>query len=152
MTHVLSLDHIGVNVDDLEAATEFFLDLGLEIEGTGTNQGEWVGNIIGLKDVYSDLVFLRTPDGRSKIELVKFHTPADNQGPEEAASNRLGIRHLSFLVDDLNSLLEKLRAKGFHPIGTVHNYENIFRLCFLRGPEGIIVELAERIDETPSSS
>ena len=147
MTHVRSLDHIGVNVNDLEAATEFFLDLGLEIEGTGTNQGEWVGEIIGLKDVVSDLVFLRTSDGHNKIELVKFHSPADDQAPEVAASNRLGIRHLSFLVDDLNALLEKLRAKGFHPVGTVHNYENIFRLCYLRGPEGIIVELAERIGE-----
>ena len=146
MTHVRSLDHVGINVDDLEAATEFFLELGLEIEGTGTNQGEWVGDIIGLKDVNSDLVFLRTPDGSSKIELVKFHTPADNQGPEAAASNRHGIRHLSFLVDDLNALLEKLRAKGFSPMGTVHDYENIFRLCYLRGPEGIIVELAERLD------
>lgn len=145
MTHVRSLDHIGVNVDDLETATEFFLDLGLEIEGTGTNKGEWVGDIIGLKDVNSDLVFLRTPDGSSKIELVKFHSPADNQDPEEAASNRHGIRHLSFIVDDLNGLLEKLRAKGFNTIGTVHDYENYFRLCFLRGPEGIIVELAERI-------
>jgi catechol 2,3-dioxygenase-like lactoylglutathione lyase family enzyme len=150
MTHVRSLDHIGVNVDDLEAATEFFLDLGLEIEGTGTNRGDWVGDIIGLKDVNSDLVFLRTPDGSSKIELVKFHTPADNQDPEAAASNRLGIRHLSFLVDDLNGLLEKLRPKGFYPIGTVHDYENIFRLCFLRGPEGIIVELAERLGGEPA--
>jgi catechol 2,3-dioxygenase-like lactoylglutathione lyase family enzyme len=146
MTHVRSLDHIGINVDDLEAATEFFLDLGLEIEGTGTNQGDWVGDIIGLRDVNSDLVFLSTPDGSSKIELVKFHTPADNQGPEAAASNRLGIRHLSFVVDDLNALLENLRAKGFNTMGTVHDYENIFRLCFLRGPEGIIVEMAERID------
>lgn len=147
MTHVRSLDHIGINVEDLDAATEFFLDLGLEIEGTGTNRGDWVGDIIGLKDVNSDLVFLRTSDGSSKIELVKFHSPVDDQGPEAAGSNRLGIRHLSFLVDDLNALLDKLRSKGFNTIGTVHNYENIFRLCYLRGPEGIIVELAERLGE-----
>jgi catechol 2,3-dioxygenase-like lactoylglutathione lyase family enzyme len=152
MTHVRSLDHIGVNVDDLDAATEFFLDLGLEIEGTGRNEGEWVGEIIGLKDVVSDLVFLRTPDGHNKIELVKFHSPTDDQAPEVAASNRHGLRHLSFVVDDLNTLLETLRAKGYDTIGTVHNYENIFLLCFLRGPEGIIVELAERIGEAPPAS
>jgi catechol 2,3-dioxygenase-like lactoylglutathione lyase family enzyme len=145
MTHVRRLDHIGVNVDDLEAATEFFLDLGLEVEGTGTNQGDWVGEIIGLAYVNSDIVFMGTPDGSSKLELVKFHTPADTRAPEVAASNRLGIRHLSFLVDNLSSLLEKLRAKGFTPIGTVHDYENTYRLCYIRGPEGIIVELAEQI-------
>jgi catechol 2,3-dioxygenase-like lactoylglutathione lyase family enzyme len=152
MTHVRRLDHIGINVEDLEAATAFFLEIGLEIEGTGTNQGDWVGDIIGLKDVNSDLVFLGAPDGSSKIELVKFHTPADGQGPEAAASNRLGIRHISFLVDDLNTLLEKLRAKGFDTIGTVHDYEDIYRLCYLRGPEGIIVELAEQIGGAPGES
>lgn len=149
MTHVRSLDHIGVNVDDLEAATEFFLDLGLEIEGTATNKGEWVGKIIGLTDVNADIVYLRTPDGSSNLELVKFHTPADKQGPEASAANRLGIRHLAFTVDDLTAILDKLRTKGFNPVGTIHDYENIFRLCYLRGPEGIIVELAERLGGEP---
>jgi catechol 2,3-dioxygenase-like lactoylglutathione lyase family enzyme len=142
---VRSLDHVGINFDDLDAATEFFLDLGFEQEGAATNQGEWVGNIIGLKDVHADLVMVRTPDGSGRIELIKFHTPADDQGPQALAANRLGLRHLCVLVDDLDGLLAKLRGKGFNTVGTVHNYEDIYLTCYLRGPEGIIVELAERI-------
>lgn len=145
MTQVRSFDHVGVIVDDLDAATEFFLDLGLEREGAMSLQGEWVGDIIGLKDVHSDIVMLRTPDGGTKLELTKFHTPADQQDPQPLASNRLGLRHLAFLVDDLDGVLDRLRSKGFKTIGTVHNYEDVFRTCYLRGPEGIIVELAERI-------
>lgn len=142
---VRSLDHVGINFDDLEAATEFFLDLGLEREGATSLQGEWVGDIIGLEDVHTDLVFMRTPDGNSQLELIKFHSPADDQGPQASAANRLGIRHIAFLVDDLNAIVEKLRSKGIDTVGTVHNYENIYRTCYVRGPEGIIVELAEKI-------
>src|SRR5947209_2758149 len=132
MVSVRSLDHVGVNVVDLNAASEFFLELGLEIEGATSLQGKWVGDIIGLEDVHTDLVFMRTPDGSGKLELIKFHSPADDESPRPSAANRLGIRHLAFLVDDLNTIVDKLRDKSFSPIGKVHDYENIFRLCYIR--------------------
>lgn len=150
MKHVRSLDHVGVVVNDLEAATEFFLDLGLEREGATSVQGEWVDNVIGLKDVLAEVVWLRTPDGSGKLELSKFHTPADNQGPHAAAANRLGIRHIAFVVDDLDAIVAKLRAKGMNTVGVVHDYNDVFRLCYIRGPEGILVELAERIGSAPA--
>jgi catechol 2,3-dioxygenase-like lactoylglutathione lyase family enzyme len=145
MPHVRRLEHVGVIVDDLEAATEFFLDLGLEREGATSVQGEWVDNIVGLKDVRADVVVVQTPDGSGKLELAKFHTPADAQGPDAAAANRLGIRHILFAVEGLDAILDKVRAKGFNLVGKVQDYEGIYRLCYLRGPEGIIVELAEEI-------
>jgi catechol 2,3-dioxygenase-like lactoylglutathione lyase family enzyme len=139
------MEHVGIVVDDLAAATEFFLDLGLEREGATTVQGEWVDNIVGLKDVRADVVVVRTPDGSGKLELTKFHTPADDQGPHASAANRLGIRHILFVVDDLHGIVDNLRGKGFNTVGKVQDYENLFRLCYVRGPEGIIVELAEQI-------
>ena len=150
MKHVRSLDHVGIVVDDLEAATEFFLDLGLEREGAASVQGEWVENIIGLKDVQEDVVMVRTPDGSGKLELIKFHTPADNEGPSASAANRLGIRHIAFVVDDLNAIVDKLQRQGMNTVGKVQDYEDLYRLCYIRGPEGIIVELAERIGSAPA--
>jgi len=150
MPYVRRLEHVGVIVNDLEAATEFFLDLGLEREGATSVQGEWVDNIVGLKDVRADVVVVRTPDGSGKLELAKFHTPADDQGPHAAAANRLGIRHILFLVDDLQGIVDKLRGNGFNTVGKVQDYEDLFRLCYIRGPEGIIVELAEEIGSAPA--
>ena len=147
---VRSLDHVGIVVDDLEAATAFFLDLGLEREGATSVQGKWVDDVIGLEDVEADVVMVRTPDGSGKIELSNLHSPADTKGLHAAAANRLGIRHISFVVDDLNALVDKLRGKGVHTIGKVHDYEDVYRLCYVRGPEGIIVELAEEIDSEPA--
>lgn len=150
MPYVRRLEHVGVIVDDLEAATRFFLDLGLEREGATTVEGEWVDNIIGLKDARVDVVVVQTPDGSGKLELTKFHRPADTQGPEAAPANRLGIRHILFAVDGLDEILDKLRGKGFNLVGKVQDYENIYRLCYVRGPEGIIVELAEEIGAAPA--
>jgi catechol 2,3-dioxygenase-like lactoylglutathione lyase family enzyme len=147
---VTILDHIGVVVDDLEAATEFFLDIGLELDGEGSIEGEWVGKIIGLEGVHTDVVYVRTPGGSGKLELIKFRSPPDMEGPHALAANRLGIRHLAFLVDDLDTVLDTLRSKRIETIGTVHNYEDVFRLCYVRGPEGIIVELAERLGSAPA--
>src|SRR4051794_95324 len=111
MPHVRRLEHVGVVVEDLEAATEFFLDLGLEregaTEGAMTVGGEWVDNIVGLKDVRADVVIVQTPDGSGKLELTRFHKPADNEGPQAAAANRLGIRHILFAVDGLDEILDK---------------------------------------------
>jgi len=143
---VRSLDHVGVVVDDLDAAVEFFVDLGLERGGTGTVEGEWVDRIVGLEGVRSELVFMKTPDGDTSLELVKFHAPSHDSGALPEASNRPGLRHLSFLVDDLAAVLDRLRSKkGLDMVGEVQDYEDIFRLCYVRGPEGIIVELAQRI-------
>src|SRR4051812_45114769 len=151
MPYVRRLEHVGVIVDDLEAATEFFLDLGLEREGGATVEGEWVDNIVGLKDVRADVVIVQTPDGSGKLELARFHTPADDQVPQPAAANRLGIRHILFAVEGLDAILDKLRAKGFDLVGKVQDYEGIYRLCYVRGPEGIIVELAEEIGSASAS-
>src|SRR5581483_1277752 len=136
MAYVRRLEHVGVVVDDLEAATEFFLDLGLEREGATAVQGEWVDNIVGLKDVRADVVMVRTPDGSGKLELAKFHRPTDDQGPQAAAANRLGIRHILFQVEGLGEIVDKLRSKGFGLVEKVQDYEGIYRLCYVRGPEG----------------
>ncbi|HEY9243494.1 MAG TPA: VOC family protein [Streptosporangiaceae bacterium] len=150
MTRVRSLDHVGVVVDDLEAATKFFLDLGLEQEGVASVQGEWVDNVVGLKDVQEELVMVRTPDGSGMLELTKFHAPTDGQGPHPAAANRLGIRHIAFRVDGLNAIVDELRGKGMSTVGKIQDYEDLFRLCYIRGPEGIIVELVEQIGSAPA--
>jgi catechol 2,3-dioxygenase-like lactoylglutathione lyase family enzyme len=142
---VRSLDHVGVVVDDLEAAVAFFVDLGLERGGTGTVEGEWVDRVVGLEGVRSELVFMEAPDGNTRLELVKFHAPSDDGGAPPEAANRPGIRHLAFTVDDLETVLDRLRSKGLDMVGEVQDYEDIFRLCYVRGPEGIIVELAQRI-------
>ncbi|SDM35002.1 VOC family protein [Allokutzneria albata] len=145
MSTVRRLDHIGVVVEDLDAATEFFLGLGLEKAGAMSMRGDWIGGIIGLEDVHTDVVFVSAPDGTGKLELIKFHSPADDRGVREAAANRLGIRHLAFVVEDLDGVLGALAAKGATRIGKIHDHEGVVRLCYVRGPEGIIVELAEEI-------
>jgi catechol 2,3-dioxygenase-like lactoylglutathione lyase family enzyme len=145
---VRSLDHVGVVVDDLEAAVGFFLALGLERGGTGTAEGEWVDRIVALEGVRSELVFMRTPDGDTSLELVKFHSPPHDGGAPPEPSNRPGIRHLAFTVDDLAAVLDGLRSIGaLDMVGEVQDYEDIFRLCYVRGPAGIIVELAQRLGE-----
>lgn len=136
---------MGVVVDDLEAATAFFVDLGFERGEVGTVEGEWVDKVIGLEGVRAEVVWVRTPDGSGVIELSKFHSPTDDAGADPSAANRLGIRHLSFVVDDLDTVVDGLRGTGLDMVGEVQDYEETFRLCYVRGPAGIIVELAERI-------
>lgn len=145
MTYVQGLEHVGVIVDDLEAAAQFFVDLGLRREAEAASiEGEWVDSVMGLKGARCDVVFVRTADGNGTLELGKFHAPADEQGPQHLAANRLGIRHIAFRVEDLDGLLDTLRAKGIDTVGGVADYGPFFRICYVRGPEGIIVELAER--------
>jgi catechol 2,3-dioxygenase-like lactoylglutathione lyase family enzyme len=140
------MDHVGVVVDDLEAATAFFVELGLEVGMQGSIEGDWVGRIIGLEGgVRTDVAFVRTPDGHSQLELIKFHTPLGPDGGRDAPANTFGIRHLAFAVDDLDDVVARLRPHGAELVGDVERYEDIYRLCYIRGPEGIIVELAERI-------
>jgi catechol 2,3-dioxygenase-like lactoylglutathione lyase family enzyme len=142
---VLRLEHIGIVVDDLAAATAFFVALGLELEGETSVEGDLVDRINGLQGVRADVVILRTPDGGSAVELARYRSPAyaGEQGP--APANTPGIRHILFVVDDIETSLAALRAHGGELVGELVNYENIYWLCYVRGPAGIIVELAEKI-------
>jgi catechol 2,3-dioxygenase-like lactoylglutathione lyase family enzyme len=141
------MDHVGVVVDDLAAAVAFFVELGLEVEGEGGPQsveGQWVDRVVGIEGVRVDIVFVRTPDGHGRLELTKFHTPAV-VSPESTAPNTLGLRRLMFAVDDIDEVVARLRAHGAELVGEVARYEDIYRLCYVRGPDGIIVALAEEL-------
>jgi catechol 2,3-dioxygenase-like lactoylglutathione lyase family enzyme len=141
---VQRLEHIGIVVDDLAAATEFFTALGLEVEGETSVEGDLVDRINGLEDVRADIVILRAPEG-AKLELAKYRSPSYEGDDESAPPNAPGIRHVLFVVDDIETSLAALQAHGAELLGEVVNYEDIYRLCYVRGPEGIIVELAEKI-------
>lgn len=143
---VRRMDHVGIVVGDLAAATEFFLELGLERQGGGTVGGDWVGRVIGLEDVEVEMAMLRTPDGHARLELIEFHSPPIEPGDRQAPANAAGIRHLTFAVEDIDDTLVRLQARGAEPVGELERYENSFRLCYIRGPEGIIIELAEELD------
>src|SRR4051812_18387071 len=135
------MDHVGIVVDDLAAATAFFAELGLELQGEGTVEGGWVDRIVGLEGVQSDIAMMETPDGHSRLELTKFNAPSGPGGDRHAPANTPGIRHVTFAVDDLDVTLAKLRVHGAELVGEVESGGG-YRLCYLRGPEGIIVELA----------
>ena len=139
------MDHVGIVVDDLAAATEFFVELGLVLEGEGAAEGGWVDRIVGLEGVRTDLVMMETPDGNGRLELTKFHSPSSPGGDRHAPANTPGIRHVTFAVEDIDAVLARLRARGAELVGEVESYKDIYRLCYVRGPEGIIIELAERI-------
>jgi catechol 2,3-dioxygenase-like lactoylglutathione lyase family enzyme len=142
---VLRLEHIGIVVDDLAAATAFFVALGLEIEGETSVEGGLVDRINGLEDVRADVVILRTPDANSKVELAKYRSPSYAGDDLPAPANAPGIRHILFVVDDIQASLAALRAHGAELVGELVNYENSYWLCYVRGPAGIIVELAEKV-------
>jgi catechol 2,3-dioxygenase-like lactoylglutathione lyase family enzyme len=143
---VLRLEHIGIVVDDLAAATAFFVALGLELEGEASVEGGLVDRINGLEGVRSDIVMLRTPDDHAtKLELAKYRSPSYEGDDGPAPANAPGIRHILFVVDDIEASLAALRAHGGELVGELVNYENSYRLCYVRGPAGIIVELAEKI-------
>ena len=140
------MDNVLIVVEDLEAAKAFFVELGMELEGETSVEGPSVDSLIGLKDVRATLALLRTPDGHGRIELDKFHTPAAVRGePKNAPVNTLGIRRIMFAVDDIDVVVARLRAHGAELVGEVTQYEDLYRLCYIRGPEGIIVALAEQL-------
>jgi catechol 2,3-dioxygenase-like lactoylglutathione lyase family enzyme len=139
------MDHVGIVVDDLAAATAFFVELGLELQGEAQVEGGWVDRVVGLEGVRADIAMMQTPDGHGRIELAKFHAPSGAGGERHAPANTPGIRHITFAIDDIDDVLARLQARGAELVGEVERYENIYRLCYIRGPEGIIVELAERI-------
>ena len=140
------MHHVGVVVDDLEAAKAFFVELGLELEGEATVEGESVDRVVGLEGVKSDVAMLRTPDGHARLELSRFRSPQGPAGDRDAPSNAPGLRHVTFEVDDVDAAVAGVRAHGGELVGELERYEDVYRLCYVRGPEGIIVELAERID------
>ena len=137
------MDHVGIVVEDLPAATEFFVGLGLELRGEGSVGGEWVDRIVGLDGIQVEMAMLGTSEGDAKVELVKFLSPPTEEGDPNAPSNTPGLRHVAFVVEDIDTLLADLPARGGEMIGELVRYEDSYRLCYVRGPEGIIVELAE---------
>lgn len=142
---VQRLEHVGVVVEDLASAIEFFSELGLTLEGEAAVEGRWVDNVVGLEGVRADIAMMQTPDGHGRVELAKFHSPSGEGVEGQAPANAPGIRHISFAVDDIDAVVERLRARGTELVGELERYEDRYRLCYVRGPEGIIVELAERI-------
>ena len=140
------MDNVLIVVEDLEAAKAFFVELGMELEGETQVEGPWVDSTVGLKDVRADITMMRTPDGHGRVELTKFHTPrAVRIEPESAPANALGIRRIMFAVDDIEEVVARLRGHGAELLGEIAQYKDIYRLCFLRGPEGIIIGLAEQL-------
>ncbi len=140
------MDNVLIVVDNLEAAKAFFVELGMELEGEMPVEGRWVDQVVGLENVRAEIAMMRTPDGHGRVELTKFHTPAAvRTEPKNAPANALGIRRIMFAVDDIKDVLARLRAHGAELVGDVAQYEDKYRLCFIRGPEGIIIGLAEEL-------
>jgi catechol 2,3-dioxygenase-like lactoylglutathione lyase family enzyme len=143
-TKLLQMHNIAIVVEDLKAAIAFFAELGLELEGETTVEGQLVDRIVGLKGVRSDIAMMRTPDGHSRLELTKFQSPtAIRNGERNAPVNTLGIRRIMFQVEDIKEVLSRLQAHGAELIGEIVRYEDIYLLCYVRGPEGILIALAE---------
>ena len=140
------MDNVLIVVEDIDAVIAFFVELGMELEGKGPVEGRWVERIIGLDDVRQDVAMLRIPGAPGGIELAMFHSPtAIRSEPADAPANTLGIRRVMFAVDDIDDVVARLRTHGAELVGGVERFENIFRLCYVRGPEGIVVGLAEEL-------
>jgi len=137
------MDHVGVVVEDLPAAIEFFTQLGMELQGEGSVEGEWVDRIVGLDGIQVEMAMLKTANGDAKVELVKFLSPPAEPGEPGAPSNVVGLRHLCFEVEDVDTLVADLQERGSELVGELVSYGSSYRLCYVHGPEGIIVELAE---------
>ena len=140
------MDNVLIVVDDLDAVVSYFVALGMELEGRGPIEGRWVERVIGIDDVRQDVAMLRTPDGHGGIELARFHTPkAVSAGPADAPANTLGIRRVMFAVDDIEDTVARLRTHGAELVGELARYEDLYLLCYVRGPEGIVVGLAQQL-------
>jgi len=139
------MDHAGVVVEDLAAAVAFFVELGLELEGETTVEGEFVDQLVGLDGVRADLAFVRVPDGNGRVELSTFHTPAATASAPKAPVNTPGIPRLTFVVDAVDDVLGRLRPHGAELVGEVAQYEDIYRYCYVRGPAGVIIGLVEEL-------
>jgi catechol 2,3-dioxygenase-like lactoylglutathione lyase family enzyme len=143
---VRRLDHVSLVVADLEAAVAFFVDrLGLEVVGRGAVEGEWVDRVVGLDDVRSEIVMVQPPDGHGRIELTRYERPGARGGEPDAPSNTFGLRTVAFEVDDVEAMVADLAEHGFGLVGGLADYEDVYRLCYVRGPEGIVVMLAQQL-------
>ncbi|WP_263416381.1 VOC family protein [Terriglobus albidus] len=139
------MDNVGIVVEDLEGTIGFFQELGLELEGRATIEGEWAGRVTGLGDQRVDIAMMRTPDGHSRLELSRFLTPPVITDHRNAPVNSLGYLRVMFAVDDIDDTLEKLRNRGAQLVGEVVRYQDAYRLCYIRGPEGILIGLAQEL-------
>ena len=140
------MDNVLIVVEDLEAAKAFFAELGMELEGETQVEGPWADRTVGLEGVRADIAMMRTPDGHGRVELSRFHTPpAVRVGPEDAPANALGIRRIMFAVEDIDDVVARLSGHGAELVDEIAQYEDIYRVCFIRGPEGILIGLAEQI-------
>ncbi len=145
MSHIKSFDHVGITVADLDSATAFFSDLGLEIEGRTFLEGEFIDTVTGIPDSRSEIVMLRPPGGGVGIELARFVRPDHVPGSPNAMATELGLRNIGFEVDGLQAMVDRVIANGYGLVGGIGEYENIWQMAHVRGPEGIVVALAERI-------
>ena len=139
------MDNGGIVVDDLAAAIEFFRELGLELEGRSTIEGEWAGRVTGLGNQRVEIAMMRTPDGHSRLELSRFLTPATVADHRNAPVNALGYLRIMFAVDDIDETLERLRRRGAQLVGEVVQYKDAYQLCYIRGPEGLLIGLAQEL-------
>ncbi|MER7834084.1 VOC family protein [Streptomyces sp. NPDC095602] len=146
------MDNVGIVVEDLDAAVAFFTELGMEVEGRAPIEGLFADQAVGLEGVRSEIAMMRTPDGHGRLELVRYHHPAAVGGPHDPPPNTLGLHRVMFAVDDIDDTIARLRRHGADLIGEVARYEDVYRLCYLRGPSGIIVALAERIGPGPAGT
>jgi catechol 2,3-dioxygenase-like lactoylglutathione lyase family enzyme len=145
MAGITAFDHVGVTVHDLETATAFFVGLGLVLEGRAPVEGEFLDTVVGMQDARTDIVMLRPPGGGTAVELSRFVRPAPRSVPAPVEANEPGLRSLAFVVDDLAAVLERLAADGYGLVGGVGEYEGVWRMAYVRGPEGVIVALSERL-------
>lgn len=139
------MDNVGIVVDDLTEAVEFFGELGLELEGRATIEGEWAGQVTGLGDQHVEVAMMRTPDGHSRLELSRFLRPSVVADHRNAPVNALGYLRVMFAIDDIDGTLERLRKRGAQLVGDVVNYQDVYRLCYIRGPGGLLIGLAEEL-------
>jgi catechol 2,3-dioxygenase-like lactoylglutathione lyase family enzyme len=142
---VIRMDNVGIVVDDLAATIDFFRELGLEMEGRAVIEGEWAGRVTGLGDQRVEIAMMRTPDGHGRLELSRFITPGPVADHRKAPVNALGYLRVMFAVDDIDETLERLRNRGAQVVGEVVLYKDAYRLCYIRGPEGVLLGLAQQL-------
>jgi len=144
---VKRMDNVGIVVQDLDAAVEFFVELGLDLEGRMHIEGEWAGRVTGLRDQRVEVAMMRTPDGHSRLELSRFNAPAITSDHRTAPVNSLGYLRVMFAVEDIDDTLARLSKLGATVVDEVVNYENVYRLCYIRGPEGVLIGIAQQLTE-----
>jgi len=145
MAHVRRFDHIGITVGDLDTVTDFFVTLGLEVEGRSFVEGEFLDTVCGIPDSRTEIVMLKSPDDATRLELARFVRPESTPGSPTAMANELGLRNVCFEVDDLHAVVEWAASEGYGLVGGIGEYEGVWRMAYIRGPEGLIVSVAEAI-------